>query len=429
MSGALTPADLDDAALAKAYCDTRQFTQQIVQPLSAEDCMVQSMDDVSPTRWHLAHTTWFFETFALREEPDYPIYDECYNFLFNSYYNTIGQQFNRSHRGMISRPGLADIQNYRQHVDAEITKRLQSPEYVARKRAILEVGIQHEQQHQELILTDIKHVLSGNPMHPVYQDAPFAPSRSPLPDQPIRIDAGLYEIGHCGDGFAFDNESPRHPVYLHDAQLSNRLVTCGEFLAFMEEGGYQRPEFWLSLGWNTVKQEHWQAPLYWTKQNDKWMQFTLAGLVPVNPDWPVCHVSLFEADAFARWSGKRLPTEFEWEIAATRNLQDSDPAKHGSSPDPTADHLLANQLAIHPTRSPESLMGSVWQWTSSSYAAYPGYTPAPGAIGEYNGKFMCNQYVLRGGSVATHSTHIRPTYRNFFPAQTRWQFTGIRLAE
>jgi len=416
--------------LKQSFLATRQFTEAIVQPLSAEDCMVQSMDDVSPTRWHLAHTTWFFETFALRDEPDYEVFDDSYNYLFNSYYNTIGEQFPRSRRSIISRPGLAEIKRYRSYVDEQIGKRLESPEYAARLRAVLEVGIHHEQQHQELMLTDIKHVLSCNPTWPIYRQHDFDVIGSRSNDV-IEIAAGNYEIGHCDavrreDNFSFDNESPRHTVHLPDCSIASNLVTCGEFLAFIEGDGYQRSELWLSLGWHTVVQERWTAPLYWTRENDEWMQFTLAGLVPINRDWPVCHVSLFEADAFARWAGKRLPTEFEWEVAAT---QQDESLKKSLNDEPFADFLFRNERTVHPTRSPASMMGGVWQWTSSSYAAYPGYKPPAGAIGEYNGKFMCNQYVLRGGSVATHSTHIRPTYRNFFPPSVRWQFSGIRLVE
>ncbi len=437
---------MDTELLESRFSAIRGFSDKLVEPLSAEDCMIQSMDDVSPTRWHLAHTTWFFETFALRDEPGYEVFDESYNYLFNSYYNTIGEQFPRSKRGLISRPGLDEIREYRRHVDGQIEERLRSDEYVHRMFPVLRVGLQHEQQHQELMLTDIKHVLSYNPTFPAYHEHEFdrvTETRS----EDVPIEAGNYDIGHQGNAFAFDNEYPRHRVFLGECSLSRNLVTCGEYLQFMEEGGYARPEFWLSLGWSTVQQEGWTAPLYWTRKDGQWMQFTLAGLVPINPDWPVCHVSLFEADAFARWSGKRLPTEFEWEIAAFKSVAErakrfggraekceAGPKALAASAtadveEPFADVLLNNAKAFHPTRSPSGMMGGLWQWTSSSYAAYPGYKPPAGAIGEYNGKFMCNQYVLRGGSIATHSTHIRPTYRNFFPAHARWQFTGIRLAE
>ena len=409
------------ASLLQRFLAVRQFTERITDPLSAEDCLVQSMDDASPTRWHLAHTTWFFETFALNGQTGYEVFDRDFNYLFNSYYNSIGQQFPRSKRGLISRPGLAEIERYRRHVDDQICQRLESDDYAQQMADVLEVGLQHEQQHQELILTDIKHALAGNPTFPEYRADPFDPTSSNV-RRPDQITAGNYQIGHSDNTFAYDNESPRHQVHLKGYRLSPSLVSCGEYLEFMEDDGYNRPEFWLSLGWNTVQQNGWCAPLYWHQQDGQWLQYTLAGLAPVDPDWPVCHVSLFEADAFARWAGKRLPTEFEWEVAA-RQTPEAVLAEA-----PFVDFLIDRELAVHPTRQPDSLLGGLWQWTSSSYQAYPGYRPPDGAIGEYNGKFMCNQYVLRGGSVATHSTHIRPTYRNFFPTHTRWQFTGIRLA-
>ncbi|MFC1758327.1 ergothioneine biosynthesis protein EgtB [Planctomycetota bacterium] len=415
-----------DSELADAFSRTRRFTERIVEPLSAEDCMVQSMEDVSPTRWHLAHTTWFFETFALQNQPGYQVFNEHFNYLFNSYYNTIGSQFPRPQRGLLSRPGLDEIKRYRQHVDDAIAELLKSPDYLEQMQSVLEIGIQHEQQHQELMLTDIKHVFSCNPMYPAYREYHFD-TTCDFPDGSIEIPAQLYSVGNDGDAFAFDNELPTHQVYVNECRLSKQLVTCGEYLQFMEDGGYERPELWLSLGWNTVQQKRWTAPLYWVRRDNVWMQFTLAGLVPVDPSWPVCHISLFEADAFARWCGRRLPTEFEWEVAS--QLAGSGANVGNVRSQPFADVLFEREWTIHPTRSPESLMGAVWQWTSSSYQAYPGYKAPAGAIGEYNGKFMCNQYVLRGGSVATDSRHIRPTYRNFFPADTRWQFTGVRLAD
>ena len=417
------PKSDDSAATQSAYQSVRERSIQITQPLSAEDCAVQSMPDVSPTRWHLAHTTWFFETFLLRDVSGYKTFDPNFEYLFNSYYNQVGEQFPRSRRGLITRPGLSETLQYREHVDLAMQELLAGDQLTNNQLHTLAIGLNHEQQHQELMLTDVKHVLSCNPTFPVYNDHPFA-SASPQGLEWIEIGAGLYDIGHEGDDFAFDNELPSHQVFLHDCKVAGSLVTCGDYLQFMDEGGYQRPEFWLSLGWSKVQEEQWDSPLYWVRRDNKWFQFTLAGLVPVNPDWPVCHVSLFEADAFARWSGMRLPTEFEWEVARKQRRADS----NTSSDDQFADHLLENDLAIHPTQSSPSMLGGVWQWTSSSYAAYPGYRPPEGALGEYNGKFMCNQYVLRGGSVATDSNHIRTTYRNFFPANTRWQFSGIRLA-
>ncbi len=412
---------VESSSLESRYQQTREFTNQIVAPLTPEDCMVQSMDDVSPTRWHIAHTTWFFETFVLGRRDDYREYDPSFNYLFNSYYNTIGRQFPRPQRGFISRPGLQEIKNYRTYVDQHLIQFLAKGEFDDRTKATIEVGLNHEQQHQELMLTDIKHVLSCNPTLPTYCDWAFDDCGDPSARW-VEFQAGIHEVGFNGDTFSFDNESPSHRVFLDRFRIAENLVTCGQYLEFVESGGYAKPEYWLSLGWSTVQQNHWDAPLYWTKKGDHWYQFTLAGLTPVNEDWPVCHVSYFEADAFARWAGKRLPTEFEWEVACR-----SQPNQLVAAP--FADHLVANENAIHPTRSPEGMLGSVWQWTSSSYGAYPGYRPPAGAIGEYNGKFMCNQYVLRGGSVATSSHHIRPTYRNFFPADARWQFSGLRLAD
>ena len=412
--------------LLNCYRAIRNTTDQIVEPLSPEDCMVQSMDDVSPTRWHLAHTTWFFETFILKDRSGYQVFDPQFNFLFNSYYNTIGEQFPRPQRGFISRPGLDEMRNYRQYVDQHMHELLQSEEVDESLARVIDVGLNHEQQHQELILTDIKHVLACNPTFPIYQDLAMDNVQDSVADHWISIDDGVYSIGYEGPNFSFDNESPVHSTFLQPCEVSSRLVRCGEFLEFIEDGGYEKPEYWLSLGWSAVQQNRWNAPMYWLQQDNQWKTFTLAGLQAIHPDWPICHVSYFEADAFARWAGMRLPTELEWEVAERICSEDNDASMLDEQP--FVDVLLANQRAIHPTRSPKGFMGSVWQWTSSSYTAYPGYRAPEGAIGEYNGKFMCNQYVLRGGSVATSSSHIRPTYRNFFPADTRWQFAGLRLA-
>ena len=410
------------AALLESYCRIRNFTDRIVAPLSAEDCMVQSMDDVSPTRWHIAHTTWFFETFVLKCDEQYECFDPQFNYLFNSYYNLVGKQFPRPQRGFISRPGLKRIKEYRSHVDDRITELLSGSAIDEQLLNVIEVGLHHEQQHQELMLTDIKHVLSCNPTLPEYLDAPIDSSNA-RSEQWIDIPEGLYSIGHADKGtFCFDNEQPIHQVFLNSSQVSNDLVTCGQFIEFIEAGGYRKPEYWLSLGWANVCDHGWDAPLYWTRIDGRWHMFTLTGLQPVNPDWPVCHVSYFEADAFARWSGNRLPTEFEWEAASKLT---NDAPNNGAQ---FADVLMQDCLSIHPSRNSSSLFSGTWQWTSSSYAAYPGYQPPEGAIGEYNGKFMCNQYVLRGGSVATSSDHIRATYRNFFPAESRWQFFGFRMA-
>lgn len=432
--------------------------------------MVQTMEETSPVRWHLAHTTWFFETFVLKNEQDYREYDPNFAYLFNSYYNSVGSQFPRPERGAISRPGLAEVQQYRRYVEEQMLERMESRSFVDRYREAITIGLNHEQQHQELILTDIKHALATNPVLPVYSPDPLALIVTPQDPEWCRFPAGQYEIGHASDGFCFDNELPRHTVYLAEFSVCNQLVTCGQFLEFIDAGGYQSPEYWLSLGWNEVQSQNVSAPLYWVFRDNQWMTFTLAGLVPVNPDWPVCHLSYFEADAFARWAGKRLPTEFEWEIASqsvgsvggsvmeqpgasengdqlngtvnngtvNNGAVNSGKVKNRASTHDAfgrefsnaqfADRLLDSNYAIHPTAASAAYIGSVWQWTSSSYQAYPGYRPLPGAIGEYNGKFMCNQYVLRGGSVATPSTHIRTTYRNFFAPAARWQFSGLRLA-
>ena len=408
--------------LSERFQNVREFTEELVAPLSAEDCALQSMPDVSPTKWHLAHTTWFFETFLLRQMTDYQPFDDSYVHLFNSYYNTVGEQFPRSKRGLLSRPSLAVVREYRRHVDDQMLNRLLSHDTsLDGLEHVIETGLQHEQQHQELILTDIKHVLSQSPLAPSYRASPFAEACDPTGQEWLCVNEGLYEIGHSGNDFCFDNELPKHRVLVESFKLSNRLVTCGEYLQFMDDGGYERPELWLSLGWTTASERGWHAPRYWNRINGTWREFTLGGSRPVDPTQPVCHVSYFEADAFARWAGCRLPTEAEWEVASsvvdrTGNFVDT---------------LLDAGLAIHPCTTvehPAALFGNVWQWTASPYVAFPGYAPPEGALGEYNGKFMCNQFVLRGGSCATHSTHIRHTYRNFFPPEAQWQFSGIRLA-
>ena len=380
------------------------------------------MPDVSPTRWHLAHTTWFFETFVLKPHvDDYQPANAAFEYLFNSYYNTVGKQFPRAQRGFLSRPTVGEVWDYRQQVDVALEQFLSGPipDEVAH---VVELGIQHEQQHQELMLTDIKHVLSCNPLFPQYQARPATPpATAPIDGSEWRsFEGGIQRFGFSGDEFCFDNECPRHEALLTDFALQDRLVTNREFLEFMNDGGYQRPEFWLSMGWGTVQSEQWNAPLYWHQQNDAWHAFTLSGLDPIDLDAPVTHVSYFEADAFARWSQARLPTEFEWEHAA------SSQSLVGN---------FAESLRFHPAAaSPpgdgmRQMFGDVWEWTASQYTAYPGYRPPTGALGEYNGKFMCNQFVLRGGSCVTSGSHIRATYRNFFPPDARWQFSGIRLAK
>jgi ergothioneine biosynthesis protein EgtB len=382
------------------------------------------MPDVSPTRWHLAHTTWFFETFVLSGQPGYAPYDGRFGYLFNSYYNAVGEQFPRDRRGLLSRPSFSEIMAYREYVDRHVISLLTDDYNVPGSLApIIELGLQHEQQHQELILTDIKHVFSCSPLWPAYRDGQCSSSTACEADAWLDFEEGLYWIGHQGDGFSYDNETPRHRVFLEAFQLASHPVTCGQYMEFIDDGGYQRPELWLSEGWHIVREHDWEAPLYWVRQDDRWHEFTLAGLKGVDAGRPVCHISYFEADAFARWLGLRLPTEAEWEVAANQVSLIGN----------FADSLLESGSVIHPAAAsatsdvPSRMFGDVWEWTASQYVAYPGYRPADGALGEYNGKFMCNQFVLRGGSCATSSDHIRRSYRNFFPPHARWQFSGLRL--
>jgi ergothioneine biosynthesis protein EgtB len=411
------------ANLTERYSRTRQLTERLCDSLAVEDFVVQSMPDASPTRWHLAHTTWFFETFVLaRWEIDYRPVNACYQSLFNSYYNSVGEPFPRAWRGLLTRPTVAEVFEYRHSVDQRMTRLLNSlgDDDSQEAARVVELGINHEQQHQELMLTDIKHVFSRNPLWPAYRQLPTClPATSAVSSSWSRHDGGVVEIGHAGRSFAFDNERPRHRIFLQPFEIHNRLVTTGEFLEFVNGGGYRRPDLWLSVGWSTARDQQWVAPLYWVERDGKWHEFSLGGLRPLNPDEPVCHVSYFEADAFARWSGARLPTEAEWEHAATGiDLQGS----------------FLESERYHPGRVNSAgvaiaqMYGEVWQWTASPYTPYPGYVAPTGALGEYNGKFMCNQYVLRGGSCVTPANHVRATYRNFFPPETRWQFAGIRLA-
>ncbi len=394
----------------------------LAAPLEREDQVVQTAPFVSPTRWHLAHTSWFFETFLLAGfDPTYKPLREAYAVLFNSYYQAVGEQFPQARRGTQSRPTVPEVMAYRAHVDEALPALIRALDADALERALtlLELGLHHEQQHQELILTDIKHVFAHNPLRPAYREASHAPVRALAPMRWLPVEAGLTQLGAQGDAFSYDNELPRHTTYLPGAQLADRLVSCAEYLAFMEDGGYHRPELWLSDGWQCVQEQGWQAPLYWERYDSSWAHYTLAGMQPVRADTPVCHISLYEADAFARWAGARLPTEAEWEVMArahpvTGNLLD-------------LARLHPRPAQSHPGQ-PSQIFGDVWQWTSSPYVGYPGYQPAPGAVGEYNGKFMCNTWVLRGGSCATPPDHIRATYRNFFAPDTRWQFTGLRLA-
>jgi ergothioneine biosynthesis protein EgtB len=424
---------LADAPFAVRYRAVRGATERLCEPLSPEDCQVQSMDDASPTKWHLAHTSWFFETFVLdRAVPNYVAFHPEFHVLFNSYYQTVGPQHPRPQRGLLTRPALDTILAYRRHVDDAMLALLGQPGGVsAFPAAVIELGLHHEQQHQELILTDVKHLFSRNPLRPAYRECPAAP---PIEIAPLRWHSyagGLQWIGHDGPGFAFDNEGPRHRVFAEAFELADRLVTNGEFLAFVEEDGYARADLWLSDGWNTRQARGWSAPLYWEQCDGGWRVLTLAGTRGWRADEPVCHVSYYEADAFARWAGARLPTEAEWEVAAAASLGSD--AGAGDTVARATSNFVERGL-LHPappgadTATPRQLFGDVWEWTQSPYTPYPGYRPPAGALGEYNGKFMCNQLVLRGGSCVTPASHMRATYRNFFPPDARWQFSGIRLA-
>jgi ergothioneine biosynthesis protein EgtB len=420
--------------------------------------MVQSSSEASPVKWHLAHTSWFFETFVLREfVAAYQPFHSDFLWLFNSYYNSLGDMPEKKLRASFSRPPLDAILAYRTHVDAAMANLLQHPlEDEAARRITL--GLEHEQQHQELIATDIKHALFTNPLHPAYLEVPTEQKPTPAIAPPldwISFNPGLTEIGLTLDpasteAFAFDNENPRHKVYISPFRLANRPVTCAEYLAFMEQNGYNRPELWLSEGWTTMRGEGWLAPLYWQRDNTTksgWCIYTLHGFIPLEDlsETPVCHLSFFEADAYARWAGHRLPTEFEWEHAATqsnqivilsgaKNPHISREAAQTSPVPPTTPANLLETGQLHPAPAKalsglQQILGDVWEWTASPYTGYPGYRPLPGALGEYNGKFMSSQMVLRGGSCVTPATHIRPTYRNFFTPATRWQFSGLRLAQ
>ncbi|HET9419293.1 MAG TPA: ergothioneine biosynthesis protein EgtB [Chthoniobacterales bacterium] len=429
-------ASAADELLARFH-EVRDFTLGLTSGLAPEDCVVQSMPDVSPTKWHLAHTTWFFETFVLKQWlPGYRSQIPEYAYLFNSYYNAAGDMHRRDLRGLIARPTVAQAHRYRALIDEEIDRLLSSADdrLFLEIEPVLTLGIHHEQQHQELLLTDIKHVFAQNPLFPVYRERKIDNREAAhVPQQFIEFDESTIAIGHDGDGFAYDNESPRHRALILPFALANRPVTNAEFLEFIEDNGYSRPEFWLSLGWATINEQRWRAPLYWMERDGEWWNFTLSGLRQINPDEPVTHISYFEADAYANWAGARLATEFEWERAAADVPVDGNFVESETfhpqpwHRHPADDHGLEAH-AMKQDRHLHQIFGDVWEWTRSAYSPYPGYRAAPGALGEYNGKFMCNQYVLRGGSCATSRTHIRKTYRNFFQPEKRWQFTGIRLA-
>ncbi len=410
--------------LSKSYIEVRKQSEELCKPLITEDYVVQTMPDVSPPKWHLAHTSWFFETFILAPYlENYRRFNEPFNDLFNSYYNGVGNPYPRPKRGFLTRPSVDEVFHYRSHVDqymGELSQKLDRHPKSRLIQKLTQLGINHEQQHQELLLTDIKHIFAQNPLFPVYsQHAAESPPFGHVPLFWTRFPGGEAEIGHVGDGFSFDNELPRHRVILNDYSLTNRLVTNREYKQFIDDGGYSNPLLWLSDGWATVQNQSWAAPLYWLKQDDHWQVVTLGGLKPLNPNEPVCHISYYEADAFATWCGKRLPSETEWEHAA------------GHSKTVSGNFVESGFFHPKPAESGNSLQqlfGDVWEWTRSAYTPYPEYRPAEGAIGEYNGKFMCNQMVLRGGSCATPKNHIRKTYRNFFYPHNRWQFMGFRLA-
>lgn len=412
-------------SLELQYLTVRSQSETLAAPLSPEDQTIQSMPDVSPTKWHLAHTSWFFETFLLRRfVRGYRPFRDEYEVLFNSYYNSVGVQFPRDRRGHLSRPGKEEVLAYRHHVDAAMGRLFETLPAEAEEMVVL--GLHHEEQHQELLLTDIKHVLFQNPLAPVYvpRDAPPASSetdRNAARLTFVGLEGGAVQIGFSGNGFCFDNERPQHRVLLADFELASRPLNNGDVLSFIAAGGYDDPHLWLSDGWAHIKTLQLDAPLYWSRGEDGWSHFTLHGSEPVNPHETACHLSYFEADAMARFFGARLPTEFEWEHAAKGTHPISSQFRHES--------LSPGIPAPRPTGTFAQVLGGVWEWTQSAYAAYPGYQPLRGAVGEYNGKFMHNQFVLRGGSCITPSGHARVTYRNFFPSSARWQMSGVRLAK
>jgi len=416
-------------ALLQVYRQVRRQTEDICGPLTIEDHCVQPIEDVSPPKWHLGHVTWFFEQVILAQfQRGYEVYHPLFFYLFNSYYLSFGERWNRPLRGALSRPTVNEVNEYRHAIDERFERfinEVNEKDWPA-VRGLTILGLNHEQQHQELLVTDIKHILATSPLNPVYRERTGEVPRGCVPEQFVGFEGGLVEIGANGSGFSYDNEQPRHKTYLSDFKLANRLVTCGEFLEFMHDGGYDDPNLWLSDGWDWKTAEQCSRPWYWHDEDGKWKIMTLSGLRDLDPDEPVSHISYYEAYAYARWRGKRLPTEIEWEVAALR-----------SEGTPAAGNFLEDML-LHPrptgpktADTPEilQLLGDVWEWTASAYLLYPGYIRQPGALGEYNGKFMNNQMVLRGGSCVTPRSHLRLTYRNFFQPEKRWQFSGFRLAE
>lgn len=408
--------------ISEKYTRVRTFTHHIVEPLETEDFVIQAMENTSPTKWHLAHTSWFFETFVLEKyQPDFKSLHPQYAYFFNSYYLQTGVPFSRANRGLLSRPTVKEVFEYRDYVNEQMQAFIQNcdDELWSEASKVVEIGLNHEQQHQELILTDVKYLLAQNPLLPVYRERDIIGKGITEALKWISFEEGLVEIGNKGNEFTYDNELPVHRTFVQYYELADRLITNEEYLEFMNDGGYQKSELWLDEGWSKVSSEEWNAPLYWFKRNDEWFNFTFSGARPINPNEPVTHVSYYEADAFARWKGCRLPTEQEWEHAC------GDQDIKGNFVDGNNFHPVAISESKEGLKQ---MYGDTWEWTQSSYNAYPGYEPLPGALGEYNGKFMANQYVLRGGSCATSQSHIRKTYRNFFHADARWQFSGIRLA-
>jgi ergothioneine biosynthesis protein EgtB len=409
--------------LVTYYKNVRAFTEKLCEPLETEDYVIQTMPDVSPTKWHIGHTSWFFEAFILdKANPSYKSIHPLYTYLFNSYYIQVGERWLRPNRGLLSRPTVKDIFEYRKFVDENVLKLIEkADEKIFNKFApIIEIGLNHEQQHQELLLTDIKHVLSINPLNPVYS-AREVIVQNDFPEMKwINFDGGIFKIGNKDNEFCYDNETPRHKEFLNPFMLASRLVTNGDFIEFIEDSGYENAPLWLSDGWAIIENEKWRAPFYWEKKDGEWWNFTLNGFRKVNPAEPVTHISYYEADAFAAWRNLRLPTEAEWEVASGKHNYEGN---------------FVDEEIYHPTALQNEkdglnqLYGDVWEWTRSPYSPYPGYKPLSGALGEYNGKFMSSQMVLRGGSCATSQTHIRNTYRNFFPPHSRWQFMGLRLAK
>jgi len=408
------------ASLLEDYRRVRQDSLDICAPLATEDYVIQTCPEVSPPKWHLAHTTWFFEAFILSSlKPGYQVFHPAYDGLFNSYYQTLGQPFPRARRGLLSRPTVEEALAYRQAVDAAMTELIDAvdPSQGERLRFLVTLGLQHEQQHQELLYTDIKHILAFNPLRPAYDTLPVPEVGDAIALEWLPLEGGIYHIGHEGPGFAYDNEGPCHRVLLEDMRIANRPVNNAEYLEFIRDGAYRQPELWLADGWKQLGEQGWEAPLYWQTDGRDWYHMTLGGLRPVDPAAPVTHLSFYEADAYARWAGTRLPTEAEWEVAARRHS-------------PEVDGNFRESGLLQPASpSATGFFGDVWQWTQSPYAPYPGFQPLAGSIGEYNGKFMCNQMVLRGGSCVSPREHMRHSYRNFFYPHERWQFTGLRLAK